>query len=232
VRPLKEFHYARTNNGPDRRAGKLVSSKRINWVDPINPLFGAVGSIPIPITQSYRYEGRDGRVSARQTRATIGVGHYAFLTELEWTRQGNLDLLRYPRCLHGGCVGDDPPRQVDFSYVRGALTSVSGYAPSLSYQLGGMLHQVEHANGVTETIATKPGFPMQRPHQITTTGVAGGNNWSSGTYLYDGAGNVKRIGSQRYQYDRMSRLVEGEVLSAPRRRPRASPTTPSATSSA
>jgi hypothetical protein len=55
-----------------------VSSKRINWVDPINPLFGAVGSIPIPITQSYRYEGRDGRVSARQTRATIGVGHYAF----------------------------------------------------------------------------------------------------------------------------------------------------------
>jgi hypothetical protein len=121
-------------------------------------------------------------------------------------------VLRYPRCLHAGCVGDDPPREVDFSYVRGFLTPVAGYAPSLSYQLGGMLHQVAHANGVTETIATKPGFPMQRPHQITTTGVSGGNNWSSGIYLYDGAGNVKRIGSQRYQYDRMSRLVEGEVL--------------------
>jgi RHS repeat-associated protein len=212
VRPLKEFHYARSNAGPDLRAGKLVTSKRTNWVDPIIPLFGGEGSIPIAITQSYRYEGRDGRISARQTRATVGVGHYAFLTELEWTRQGNLDLLRYPRCLHGGCVGDDPPREVDFRYVRGFLTSVAGYAPSLSYQLGGMLHQVAHANGVTETIATKPGFPMQRPHQITTTGVASGNNWSSGTYLYDGAGNVKRIGSQRYQYDRMSRLVEGEVL--------------------
>jgi hypothetical protein len=70
-----------------------------HWVDPIDPLFGAVGSIPIPITQSYRYEGRDGRISARQTRAVVGVGSYAFLTELEWTRQGNLDLLRYPRCL-------------------------------------------------------------------------------------------------------------------------------------
>jgi RHS repeat-associated protein len=42
--------------------------------------------------------------------------------------------------------------------------------------------------------------------------VSGGDNWSSGPYLYDGAGNVKRIGSQRYKYDRMSRLVEGEVL--------------------
>jgi hypothetical protein len=107
VRPLKEFHYARTNDGPDRRAGKLVSSKRTNWVDPINPLFGGESGIPITITQSYRYEGRDGRISARQTRAVIGVGHYAFLTELEWTHQGNLDLLRYPRCLHAGCVGED-----------------------------------------------------------------------------------------------------------------------------
>ena len=104
MRLLKEFHYARSNAGPDLRAGKLVTSKRTNWVDPIIPLFGGEGSIPIAITQSYRYEGRDGRISARQTRATVGVGHYAFLTEFEWSRQGNLEVLRYPRCLHAGCV--------------------------------------------------------------------------------------------------------------------------------
>jgi RHS repeat-associated protein len=212
VRPLKEFQYARSNDGVDKRAGKLVTSKRINWVDPVAPLFGAVGSIPAAITQAYRYEGRDGRISARQTSATLGVGHYAFLTEFEWDRQGNLDLLSYPRCLHPGCVGGDVARDVDFTYQRGFLKTVEGYATNLLYQLGGMLHQVSHSNGVTETIATKSNSPMQRPHQITTSGVAGGNNWSSGIYLYDGAGNVKSIGDQLYQYDRMSRLLVGETL--------------------
>ncbi len=38
VRPLKTFHYARTNDGTDLRAGKLVLSKRINWVDIVGPL--------------------------------------------------------------------------------------------------------------------------------------------------------------------------------------------------
>ena len=35
TRPLKSFHYARANDETigDRRAGKLVLSKRVNWVD-------------------------------------------------------------------------------------------------------------------------------------------------------------------------------------------------------
>ena len=210
VRPLKEFQYARANAGNDRRAGKLVTSKRVNWVDAIGPLAGATGSVAASVTQSYRYEGRDGRVSARQTRANFGTEHYAFLTELVWDFQGNLESLKYPRCLHHPCVGNDVTREVEFNYQRGFLSQVEGYA-SLAYQLGGMLHKVEHANGVTETIETKATFPMLRPHRISTSGVAGGENWDTGVYLYDGGGNVKAIGTQRYQYDRMSRLLEGQV---------------------
>ena len=211
VRPLKEFQYARANVGSDRRAGKLVTSKRINWVDAVGPLAGATGSVAASVTQSYRYEGRDGRVSARQTRANFGTEHYAFLTELVWDFQGNPESLSYPRCLHHPCVGNDVAREVEFNYQHGFLSEVEGYATSLAYQLGGMLHKVEHANGVTETIETKATFPMQRPHRISTSGVVGAQDWETGVYLYDGVSNIKAIGAQRYQYDRMSRLIEGQV---------------------
>ena len=73
-----------------------------------------------------------------------------------------------------------------------------------------MLHKVHHANGVTETIEHSL-KNLQRPHKITTTGVAGGKDWDSDTYLYDGSGNIKQIGDQKYTYDRMSRLLEGEI---------------------
>jgi RHS repeat-associated protein len=35
--------------------------------------------------------------------------------------------------------------------------------------------------------------------------------WSSGTYLYDGAGNVKRIGADYYVYDMAGRLIQGSA---------------------
>src|SRR5437870_5716677 len=35
------------------------------------------------------------------------------------------------------------------------------------------------------------------------------NNWCSGTYLYDGIGNIKTIGADTYVYDEMGRLKNG-----------------------
>ena len=85
-----------------------------------------------------------------------------------------------------------------------------GFASSLTYQRGGLLRQVTHANGVAETIAVDPQRPFDRPYRITTSGVTSGD-WDSGIYRYDGSGNVKRIGEQHYRYDKVSRLLEGTV---------------------
>ncbi len=76
TRPIKSFHYARSNDGTDLRAGKLVLSKRTNWVDIIGPLVPpeVSGMLPVVISQAYRYEGLDGRVSARQTRYQFDAG--------------------------------------------------------------------------------------------------------------------------------------------------------------
>ena len=208
VRPLKSFHYARGNVGGDLRAGKLVLAKRINWVDIVDPLRPAnSGIFPITLSQAYRYEGRDGRVSKRQTRYNFGEGHYLFDTGFEYDQQGNVSRLTYPTCLHAECGGAGPARNVDFNYTRGYLSSIPGYANHLYYQLGGMFQQVSHANGVVETV--EHAFRnLPRPARITTSGTTTGD---SGAYEYDGAGNIKSIGNQAYVYDRMSRLEDGQV---------------------
>jgi RHS repeat-associated protein len=41
------------------------------------------------------------------------------------------------------------------------------------------------------------------------------SGWSSGNYLYDGAGNVTTIGSAWFTYDKVSRLTEGRIYLGP-----------------
>ena len=162
------------------------------------------------ISQAYRYEGESGRVSQRQTRYHLAGTTYAFITGFSYDDLGNMSQIDYPRCLHHGCVGDDPPRTVDFGHTRGYLSSVPGFASSLTYQRGGMLHKVSHTNSAVETIAVDPTYPFDRPYRISTSGVTNGN-WNTGVYAYDGSGNIRGIDDESYRYDRMSRLVSGQV---------------------
>jgi len=94
--------------------------------------------------------------------------------------------------------------------VSGFLTAVPSYASSLSYYPNTMINQVVHANGVTDTYGKDPN-DMARPASIATSGAA--TNWSTGTYQYDGAGNVWKIGADWYLYDLVTRLKEGNVRS-------------------
>ncbi|MEM7587662.1 MAG: RHS repeat-associated core domain-containing protein, partial [Acidobacteriota bacterium] len=119
--------------------------------------------------------------------------------------------ITYPQFLHAECPpGSMPPRTVSYDYTRGYLSAVPSYASAVSYQLGGMVKSVTHANGVTENITPAPAN-LSRPGSIATSGVADGNSWSTGTYVYDGAGNIKSIGEQTFRYDGLNRLVHGEV---------------------
>lgn len=214
-RPLKEFYYARSNTGTNLRAGKLVMTKRHNWVDILEPLPNAVsGSLDALITEVFKYEGLDGQPSARQTRYTFNGAVYAFNMSQTYDALGNVATLTYPQCIHGkgDCDTAAPARTVSKSYTKGFLSSVTGYAPKIAYQSGGMLHQIEHANGVKYTMEINPSNGLERPHRIKTENAGGVPLWDTGIYSYDGAANISKIGTQKFAYDRRHRLVSGQVL--------------------
>ena len=121
---------------------------------------------------------------------------------------GLADTLTYPVC-NLLCVGIAPSRSVSLGYTSGALTSVNGYA-TLSYAENGMLSQIQNANGVTWSQAIDPSR-MPRPASITASG--NGISWSTGSYLYDGSGNIKTIGSDVYTYDTAGRILRGTAYS-------------------
>ncbi len=151
-----------------------------------------------------------GRISERQTRMNLGIAHHVFQTGYAYDPLGNINRIDYPSCDDYPCSSSVPDRQVDLTYTHGLLTEVENLATQLSYQLGGMLHTVDHANGVTETV-TASSNRFQRPDSISTSGVAGGANWDTGTYAYDGVGNIKDIDGDFFKYDRMSRLLQGAI---------------------
>jgi hypothetical protein len=130
----------------------------------------------------------------------------SFSQSWTWNALGDLGSITYPACQFAACV--PVARSILPGYTNGFLTSVPGWA-TLSYHANGMVNQVTHSNGVVDTQANDPDS-MRRPSSISS---AKGTTtlWSSGTYAYDGTGNVVKTGSGYYLYDRVSRLLEGHV---------------------
>ena len=73
-----------------------------------------------------------------------------------------------------------------------------------------MLGNVVHLNGVSVAHAVDPNW-MARPASISTSGVASGPNWNSGNYVYDGSGNIVKIGARINLYDKVSRITSSQV---------------------
>ena len=114
-------------------------------------------------------------------------------------------------------VPTDPntQRSASFSYLQGLLTGVTSGATTygtLSYYPNLLVSQVSHGNGVTEMQTNDPN-EMSRPASLSASGSYA--SWSSGTYGYDGAGNIKTIGSAAFTYDSVSRLVASSLYDGP-----------------
>jgi RHS repeat-associated protein len=103
-------------------------------------------------------------------------------------------------------------RNVQFAYTQGLLTGVTGGGTaygSLSYYPNLLVSQVAHGNGLLETQGNDP-FEMRRPAALGASGPY--TSWGSGSYAYDGAGNIKTIGSSTFTYDPVSRLVSSALF--------------------
>ena len=208
-RLLKEFTFATANGTGDWSNGRLRLARRHNWLD----RFG----MNVTVTEVYTYGGREGRPSVRTTEiheynsANQLVGYKGWTQNWTWTELGSNGTTGYPTCLTGSaCVGLGPARTVTHGYQNGWLQTIGdqyGTIGSLSWHPNGKVSQISHSNGMTSIFDRDPHYMPRVASARATYGAT--TYWTSGTYSYDGAGNVKRIGDHPYVYDRVSRLVDG-----------------------
>lgn len=211
TRRLEERTYHRSNRPSEWSLGKLYQAKRHNYGSPVGPLFMA--GADLIVTETYRYGGRSGRVSERQTRLSNRGDAVAFEQGFTYNDLGLLGNLTYPRCLQAPCAGNDPARSVTYQYSSGRLSGVPGWASQVKYHPNSLLSEVRHSNGVTDVQLSDP-QSIARPRRIHFSGPA--VNWTpaNGDYQYDGAGNIKTIGVDRFQYDTLNRLIHANLASS------------------
>jgi RHS repeat-associated protein len=202
-RVWRQFVYGTTNGFMNMAKGKLARQVANNYYDPNN------ASANFQVVEDVVYGGIGGRVSSKTTQAGV-VGGYGgtFNQSFGWTELGDLAWESYPQK-----AGAGPARTVSYAYSRGYLTAVqegsTTYA-SFSYHPSGLVARRQRSNGTRdEIVADSSG--MARVGNIQVYGPGGSLLWQTGSYAYDGAGNVKAMGGDRYWYDKVSRLVGAQV---------------------
>ncbi len=213
-RVLKTFTYGTANltdaNGTDWRKGKVTSASRFNYV-------GAPFNATAEVRDTFAYRGVEGRASD-QTRQLIynAVDQEKFTTSYTYDGLGLPSTVAYPTCVFGDCTALDSPRTISYTYAYGRLATVPGYTGTaggvsqITYYSNGLLNQVPHSNGVLFS-QQNDGSGMARPGGMTAVNSASTTLWSSGAYGYDGAGNIKSIGTATYVYDSLGRIVQGNL---------------------
>ncbi len=207
-RPLKSFTFATANGAGDYRLGKLQVARGYNY-----PVIGAT-NYTVEIDETYAYGGKEGRVSNRNTVNVVnGSAAESFTQSWVWNDLGDPASVTYPRCTQAGCSAGTV-RTVSPTYTNGFLTAVPGYSSSITYHPNGQVNQVTHVNTpgnaatwVTDTYAKDP-YNLPRPQKIEarrgTTLL-----YQTGLYTFDGAGDVTKMGSSYYLYDKVNRVLSG-----------------------
>ncbi|MFL6193494.1 MAG: RHS repeat domain-containing protein [Thermoanaerobaculia bacterium] len=208
ARTLKQFTYADPATSCGYCLGKLRQGTRYNYV--------LAGTTPftVAITETYTYGGPLGAVSQRDTstRTNGAATGEDFTQTFAYNSLGQVNSLGYPQCTHTDCTSDGAasPRTVAINYTNGWLTKIPGFVDTaITYHANGMFNQIVHSNGVTDVQAIDTTNWMARPQSISTSGALA--NWSTGTYKYDGAGNITKIGTDWFRYDKVSRLIGSAV---------------------
>ncbi|HEX3067372.1 MAG TPA: RHS repeat-associated core domain-containing protein [Thermoanaerobaculia bacterium] len=185
--------------------GKLAAAGRYNYA----PDLGTVA-----VAETYQYDGVGGLASRRDW--TIGSSS-SFDGQSFFFGQTNNDLggvasVTYP-CrtdIHANCLSADrTPPTITMGYSAGTLTSVGSYASNITYQPSGVIGTVTHGTGSTAVseVWAADGNGMARPSTIRGVSASNTELWNSGSYSFDGSGNIKAIGNTAYYYDAFGRLT-------------------------
>ena len=197
-RLLKEFIY-------EPATGRLATAKSYNYLP-------EVGFSTFQVNETYAYGGIAGATSSRTTQFLAnGVPEEQFATTIAIDRAGQLQSLGYPTCTGGACgVSGSAGRTVSFAHSKGYLSKIPGFVDTpIGYHANGMVSQIDHSNGMQVNLLIDTATMMRRTRQMNVYDSQDTALFLSGDYGFDGAGNIKQIGSGlRYRYDTVSRLVE------------------------
>ncbi|MEM7583775.1 MAG: RHS repeat-associated core domain-containing protein [Acidobacteriota bacterium] len=203
---FKEFFYSRQNDGP-RRIGKLYQARRHNWVP---EAAGADTSVDHVVTETFDYSASGNRLASYTVRSDRGA---SFETRYTYDADGSLASLDYPDCDRAPCSGLDGGPTLEMVNNVGRVVEIPDWLNKVRYRARGTLSRLEHANGVTDEILRN--FTLWKPIEKIRVVKPGEVLWDSGSYQYDGAGNVYRIGEgsnqESFTYDLLSRLESSTV---------------------
>jgi RHS repeat-associated protein len=204
---VKELVY---DGGLGAGEGRVQTAKRWTYLPaPINSTY--------LVTETNEYQGRGGRPSKRTTQMTVGSATAeAWVFSAQYDPLGNVSQLQYPTCAGASCGSGQgtPARSQTFTYARGLLTAIPGWASSISYHPNLMVAEVAHVNNTKEVVANDPDG-MLRPQSIAVKSTSPVTTlWQTGTYAFDDGGNILSMtgtATDRYRYDRASRLREADL---------------------
>ncbi|HXH41023.1 MAG TPA: fibronectin type III domain-containing protein [Thermoanaerobaculia bacterium] len=170
ARELKHFVFATENDMtpippdyPNYKKGKLVQAVRTNHLP----------AGDVVVTETYNYQTASGRVFSRKTDVTSGTNTLqSFVQNPVYDDLGEIITPGYPTCVDPFPCAATPSAGTTYTYKDGSLSTIPGYAKSISY-LGNMLSQVVHQNDVTDTYSQDATNGLPRPSSIAFA------NWSS-----------------------------------------------------
>ncbi|MEM7052410.1 MAG: RHS repeat-associated core domain-containing protein [Acidobacteriota bacterium] len=222
----EEFTWSNSNDGSNYSRGKMVQAIRHNYPPP---------GLDWAVVEDYEYRGRLGKMSRRTTQLrfpdnAVDADRYAHTFEQGWEYDalGNVVSIDYPGCIttpqnNRQYCNDDADQQplshtVTRTYNQGVPVKIStnrGISADYQYHWNYQLKRIDYSNQAYTSLAQGT-RGMQRPAGISHYAFGGQQIFASGTYQYDGAGNIAAIGEDRYVYDAASRLVRGTAGSANR----------------
>ena len=231
-RPLKDYIFYTSSTSSNYSLGKLQTARRYNWVvNPYQP--GDTAELGVVVREDFTYGGIDGRLNKttttlnadKDTNHTPNLNAYTFDQTFTYDARGNVTSQTYPQCTNTTCTstsGAARPWRTNYAYQNNRLVNIGGgagtgntddlrYASAIRYYANGMLKNVVHGNGTRDLFDLDPNY-IARQSKLTVQTGAGSQLWTSGTYSYDGTGNITRIGSDWFAYDKVGRVVEGTVL--------------------
>lgn len=192
-----------------RADGKMASARAFNYRSE------GAACPRYEVRQDFSYfDATHGRLSGEDTTLSkLGIS-----SPLEqWSQSylydgaGRVTQVTYPYCRLATCSAAARSRTTTFE--MGRPTKVTGFASAITYNDSESVHTLQHENGVTFT-QNPDSSGMIRPGSIQVSGP-GGVLWPEEKYIYDGSGNLAKIGpgtigaatGKRFAYDLNSRLI-------------------------
>jgi hypothetical protein len=157
---VKQFSFAAANGSGDFKQGKLETATRRNY-SPLDT---------IDVKETYAYGDSAGRLTAKTTEVIGTSGQIQKYTQgYTYNDLGLFSQITYPTCpdsSHPCATSSAMIPSISPAYQNGLLSSVPNFTPAVTYDLNGMVTEIDHPGPVNDTITVDPATRMARPKNI------------------------------------------------------------------